>query len=203
MAATLFRESFATEPSMPDKLNVLALCGSLRRESLNRAALRAAEALAPDAGLAIDVASIADVPPCDEDVYAKGFPPSVERLRGQIRAADALLFVTPEYNYSMPGVLKNAIDWGSRPWGKNSWTGKPGAVLGTSPGAIGTAIAQQHLRTVMAYLDVALLGQPEMFIKHDASKINEKGAIISDDMRKFLQSFVDRYTAWVQHQLGR
>ena len=95
-------------------------------------------------------------------------------------------------------MLKNAIDWGSRPWGHSAWGGKPGAVIGTSVGAIGTAIAQSHLRDVLAYLDVPLLGQPEMFIKHDATRIDASGKIVSEETRKFLQGFVDRYVAWVK-----
>ncbi|RAA45812.1 NADPH-dependent FMN reductase, partial [Burkholderia multivorans] len=92
----------------------------------------------------------------------------------------------------------NALDWGSRPWGSNSWAGKPGAVLGTSPGATGTALAQQHLRNVLSYLDVKLLGQPEMFIKHDPTRIDDEGKIVNEDTRKFLQGFVDRYADWVR-----
>jgi chromate reductase len=95
-------------------------------------------------------------------------------------------------------VLKNAIDWGSRPWGHSAWGGKPGAVIGTSVGAIGTAIAQSHLRCVCAYLDIPLLGQPEMFIKHDATRIDASGKIVSEDTRKYLQGFVDKYVAWVK-----
>jgi chromate reductase len=110
--------------------------------------------------------------------------------------------VTPEYNRSIPGVLKNALDWGSRPWGTNSWAGKPGAVLGTSPGATGTALAQQHLRNVLAYLDVTMLGQPEMFIKHSADQIDDTGNIVNDGTRKFLQKYVDRYEAWVKQHVS-
>jgi len=180
---------------------IAVVVGSLRKDSFNRQLAHAVTSLAT-ADFSFDFVDIGVLPLYSQD-YDPDFPVVARKFKQQIEAADALLFVTAEYNRSMPGVLKNAIDWGSRPWGKNSWSGKPGAVLGTSPGAIGTAIAQQHLRTVMAYLDVALLGQPEMFIKHDASKINEKGEIIDGDMRKFLQAFVDCYTAWVQHQLGR
>jgi chromate reductase len=113
-----------------------------------------------------------------------------------------LLFVTPEYNRSIPGVLKNALDWGSRPWGNNSWGGKPGAVGGTSLGATGTALSQQHLRNVLAYLDVATLGQPEMFIKHNAAAIDSGGNILNDHTRKYLQTFVDRYRGWVKWHAG-
>lgn len=180
---------------------IAVIVGSLRKDSFNRQLARAVTSLAP-ADFSFDFVDIGVLPLYSQD-YDADFPEVARKFKQQIEAADALLVVTPEYNRSMPGVLKNAIDWGSRPWGKNSWSGKPGAVLGTSLGATGTALAQQHLRNVMAYLDVALLGQPEMFIKHDASKIDEKGEIIDDDMRNFLQLFVDRYAAWVHHQLGR
>lgn len=180
---------------------IAVVVGSLRKDSFNRQLAHAVTSLAP-ADFSFYFLDIGVLPLYSQE-YDANFPEVARKFKQQIEAADALLFVTPEYNRSMPGVLKNAIDWGSRPWGQNSWSGKPGAVLGTSPGAIGTALAQQHLRTVMAYLDVPLLGQPEMFIKHDASKISDKGEIINDDMRKFLQSFVDRYAAWVQRQLGR
>ncbi|WP_196762086.1 NADPH-dependent FMN reductase, partial [Burkholderia mallei] len=101
------------------------------------------------------------------------------------------------YERTRVSVLKDAHEWVSRPWGCNSWSGKPAAVLGTSPGAIGTALAQQHLRNVLAYLDVPTLGQPEMFIKHDASKIDAQGNIVNEDTRKFLQGFVERYAVWL------
>jgi chromate reductase len=196
MVAT-FRESFATEPSMPDKLNVLALCGSLRRESLNRAALRAAEALAPDAGLAIDVASIADVPPYDEDVYAKGFPPPVERLRGQIRAADALLFVTPEYNYSMPGVLKNAIDWVSRP-PDQPFAGKPAAIMGASPSMFGSARAQYHLRQTLVFLDVLPINKPEVMIASAHERFDAEGRLTHAPTRDLIGKLLAALAAWTR-----
>ena len=180
---------------------IAVVVGSLRKESFNRQLARAVTSLAPS-DISFDFVDIGVRPLYNQDDDAD-FPEVGRKFKQQIEAADALLFVTPEYNRSMPGVLKNAIDWGSRPWGTNSWKGKPGAVLGTSPSPLGAAIAQQHLRTVLACLDVALLALPEMFIKHDAGKINEKGEIIADDMRKFLQSFIDRYVAWIQLQLGR
>ena len=180
---------------------IAVVVGSLRKESFNLQLARAVTSLAPS-DISFDFVDIGVRPLYNQDDDAD-FPEVGRKFKQQIEAADALLFVTPEYNRSMPGVLKNAIDWGSRPWGTNSWKGKPGAVLGTSPSPLGAAIAQQHLRTVLACLDVALLALPEMFIKHDAGKINEKGEIIADDMRKFLQSFIDRYVAWIQLQLGR
>jgi chromate reductase, NAD(P)H dehydrogenase (quinone) len=180
---------------------IAVVVGSLRKGSFNRQLAHAVTSLAP-ADFSFEFLEIGTLPLYSQD-YDADYPEVARQFKQQIEAADALLFVTPEYNRSMPGVLKNAIDWGSRPWGKNSWSGKPGAVLGTSLGVIGTALAQQHLRNVLAYLDVAVLGQPEMFIKHDGSKIDENGDIVDDDMRTFLQAFVDRYAGWVKHQLGR
>ena len=180
---------------------IAVVVGSLRKDSFNRQLARAVISLAP-ADFAFDFVDIGALPLYCQD-YDADFPDVASRFKQQIESSDALLFVTPEYNRSIPGVLKNALDWGSRPWGKSSWSGKPGAVLGTSPGATGTALAQQHLRNVLAYLDVALLGQPEMFIKHDASKIGESGAILDESTRKFLQTFVDRHTGWVKRQIAR
>ncbi|KVH74878.1 NADPH-dependent FMN reductase [Burkholderia ubonensis] len=179
---------------------IAVIVGSLRRGSWNRALARAVVSLAPG-DLAFEFVEIGELPLYSQD-YDADFPEVAKRFKQAIEAADGLLFVTPEYNRSIPGVLKNAIDWGSRPWGANSWAGKPGAVLGTSPGATGTALSQQHLRNVLAYLDVATLGQPEMFIKHDPTRIDDEGRIVSDDTRKFLQGFVDRYAAWVRLNKG-
>ncbi len=135
--------------------------------------------------------------------FDSDYPAEGQRLKQQIEAADALLLVTPEYNRSVPGVLKNALDIGSRPWGTNSFAGKPGAVIGASIGATGTALAQQHLRNIMAYLDVGLLAQPEVFIQFkDDSLIDAQGKIGNDSMQKFLQGFVDRYAAWVRAHVG-
>ena len=180
---------------------IAVVIGSLRKDSFNRQLAHAVTSLAP-ADFTFDYVDIGVLPLYSQD-YDADYPEVARRFKQQIESADGFLFVTPEYNRSMPGVLKNALDWGSRPWGTNSWRGKPGAVLGTSVGATGTALAQQHLRNVLAYLDVALLGQPEIFIKHDASRINEKGEIVDEDTRKFLQGFMDTYVAWIKHQLGR
>jgi chromate reductase len=187
------------ETEMAYKIAVVV--GSLRKDSFNRQLAHAVTSLAP-ADFTFEYLDIGVLPLYSQE-YDADYPEVARRFKQQIEAVDALLFVTPEYNRSIPGGLKNALDWGSRPWGTNSWRGKPGAVLGTSVGATGTALSQQHLRNVLAYLDVPLLGQPEMFIKHDPSRINEKGEIVSEDTRKFLQGFVDTYVAWVKHQLGR
>src|SRR5215468_3679831 len=133
-------------------IKVLGICGSLRKGSFNRMALRVAQELAP-AGMKVDVADISGFPLYNEDVRAQGFPPPVQTFRDQIAAADALLFVTPEYNYSMAGVLKNAIDWGSRP-PDQPFDGKPVAIMGASMGLGGTGRAQYHLRQSCVYLNM-------------------------------------------------
>src|SRR5271167_2054766 len=145
-----------------DTISVLGICGSLRRASYNMAALRAAIALKP-AGMSVTVADISQIPPYNEDVRAEGFPPPVETLRRQIAAADALLFVTPEYNYSMPGVLKNAIDWASRP-PDQPFAGKPVAIMGAGAGMAGTARAQYDLRRCCVFLDMHPINKPEVLI---------------------------------------
>ena len=176
--------------------HIAVVVGSLRRESFNRQLAQAVTSLAPS-DFTFEFIDIGSLPLYSQE-YDADYPEAGKQLKQRIEAADALLFVTPEYNRSIPGVLKNAIDWGSRPWGTNSWRNKPGAVIGTSVGATGSALAQQHLRNVLAYLDVPTLGQPEVFIKHDPAVINEKGEILNDGTRKFLQTFVDRYVAWVK-----
>jgi len=145
---------------------------------------------------------IDDLPLYNQDFDAD-YPAACKRLKQQVEAANALLFVTPEYNRSIPGVLKNALDIGSRPWGTNSFAGKPGAVIGASIGATGSALAQQHLRNVLAYLDVPLLGQPEVFIKFTDGLIDAEGNIGNEGTRKFVQGFVDRYAAWLRTLLPR
>jgi len=183
-------------------IKVAVLVGSLRKDSFNRRLARAVEKLAPDE-MAFEHVDIGGLPLYDQDFDAD-YPAPCQRLKQQIEAADALLFVTPEYNRSMPGVLKNAIDIASRPWGTNSFAGKPGAVIGASIGATGSALAQQHLRNVLAYLDVPLLGQPEVFVQFkDDGPVNAQGDITVDSTRKFLQGFVDRYVQWVHTQLKR
>jgi len=183
-------------------IKVAMLVGSLRKDSFNRRLARAVEKLAPGE-LAFEHVEIGGLPLYDQD-FDGSYPTSCQQLKQQIEAADALLFVTPEYNRSVPGVLKNAIDIASRPWGTNSFAGKPGAVIGASIGATGSALAQQHLRNVLAYLDVPLLGQPEVFVQFkDDGPVDPSGEITVESTRKFLQGFVDRYVQWVHTILKR
>lgn len=178
------------------KTRVAVFVGSLRKDSFNRKLAKAVEKLAP-ADFEFAHIRIDNLPLYNQDFDAD-YPAEPARLKKDVEAADALLFVTPEYNRAIPGVLKNAIDIASRPWGTNSFAGKPAGMLGISVGAIGTALAQQHLRNVLAYLDVPTLGQPEVFMQMKDGLIDDDGNIGSDDTRKFLQDFVDRYVAWVE-----
>ena len=139
------------EEQVADQINVLGFAGSLRQGSYNKMALRAAIELAP-AGMTIETFDLAPIEPYNEDVKQRGFPPPVQEFREKIRAADALLIVTPEYNYSIPGVLKNAIDWASRP-PEQPFNGKPIAIMGVSPGRLGSARAQYHLRQCFVFLN--------------------------------------------------
>src|SRR5688500_9040563 len=178
-----------------DQYQIAVVVGSLRRDSYNRQLANAVMKLAPPEFSFHDL-RIDDLPLYNQD--DDGRPAEqVKRLKREITAASGLLFVTAEYNRSLPGVLKNAIDHASRPYGQNAWAGKPAGVLGVSVGAIGTAVAQQHLRGVLAYLDVPTLGQPEAFIQAKEGLFDASGNIGADS-RKFLQEWMDRYVAWVR-----
>lgn len=173
---------------------IAVLVGSLRRESLNR---RLAQAIVHLAGNALEFTfvEIGDLPLYNQD-DDNSPSPAVVRLRDRIRQSDGVLFVTPEYNRSVPGVLKNAIDHGSRPYGQSVWAGKRAGVIGASVGSIGTALAQQHLRNILAYLDMPTLGQPEAFI-HAKEGFFDSDGQIGEGARAFVQSWVDAYIAWV------
>ncbi|HQY87180.1 MAG TPA: NAD(P)H-dependent oxidoreductase [Tepidisphaeraceae bacterium] len=175
---------------------VAVIVGSIRKDSIN---LRLAKAIEKLAGseFKFNYIKIDDLPLYTQE-FDSNFPANCARLKKEIESADALLFVTPEYNRSMPGVLKNAIDIASRPWGTNSFAGKPGAVCGASPGAAGTAMAQQHLRNVLAYLDVPTLGAPEVFLQFKDDAISADGTISNDKTKEFLNGFVKKYVAWVK-----
>jgi chromate reductase len=182
-------------------IKVATFIGSLRQGSINRRLARAVAQLAPDE-VVFEPVRLDDLPLYDQD-RDEDYPVEGRRLKQAVEAADALLFVTPEYNRSIPGVLKNALDLGSRPWGTHSFKGKPGAVIGASIGATGSALAQQHLRNVLAYLDVVLLSQPEVFVQFkDDGPIDADGNITNDSTRKFLQGFVVRYVDWVRLHLA-
>ena len=174
---------------------ITVLVGSLRRDSFNRKLADALAKLAPS-NFTFKQAQISDLPLYNQDDDGQQAP-SVLRLKSEINMANGLLFVTPEYNRSLPGVLKNAIDHASRPYGQSAWAGKPAGVLGVSVGAIGTALAQQHLRNVLAYLDVTTMGQPEAFIHAKDDLFGPDGSI-GVGSQKFLQVWMDHYVAWVK-----
>lgn len=177
------------------QLNIAVIIGSLRRDSFNAKLATAIAKLAPP-DVTFKQSQISDLPLYNQDHDANQAP-QVRRLKAEIAAAQGLLFVTPEYNRSVPGVLKNAIDHASRPYGQSAFSGKPAGVLGVSVGAIGTALAQQHLRNTLAYLDCPTLGQPEAFIQAKESLFDADGSIGSAS-RQFLQGWVDQYVAWVR-----
>ncbi len=177
-----------------NQYRIAAVVGSLRKDSLNRKLATALAKLAP-AEFSFHPVRIDDLPLYDQDddnVQAE----SVKRLKQDIVSAQGLLFVTPEYNRSIPGVLKNAIDHASRPYGQSVWAGKPAGVLGVSIGANGTAMAQQHLRNILAYLDVPTLGQPEAFVQMRDGLFDADGNI-GETSRDFLQNWMEHYVAWV------
>ncbi|KAF1045275.1 NADPH-dependent FMN reductase [Xylophilus sp.] len=178
------------------QIKVAVFVGSLRKDSLNRQLALAIAGLAP-ADFTFEHVRIDDLPLYNQDDDGNQAP-AVKRLKTEVSAAQALLFVTPEYNRSVPGVLKNAIDHGSRPYGQSVWGGKPAGVLGISIGTIGTALAQQHLRNVLAYLDVPTLGQPEVFLQNKEGLLDAHGRIGNDGTRQFLQTWVDKYAAFVK-----
>jgi len=174
---------------------IAVIVGSIRKDSLNQKLADALAKLAPPE-FSFSKVRIDDLPLYNQDDDGQPVA-AVTRLRKEVAAADGLLFLTPEYNRSIPGVLKNAIDHASRPWGQSVWTGKPAGVLGISVGAIGTALAQQHLRNILAYLDVPTLGQPEVFLQGKEGLFEADGNIGADS-RAFLQGWVDRYVSWVK-----
>lgn len=174
---------------------VAIIVGSIRKDSINLKLAKALETLVP-AGFECEFVRIDDLPVYNQDLDQSP-PEPVVRVKAQIAAANALLFVTPEHNRSLPAALKNVLDWVSRPYGKNLWAGKPAGIAGASIGAIGTAVAQAHLRSVLGYLDVPTLGQPEVYIHFTQGLIDEHGNISNEPTKRFLQTFMDRYAAWI------
>ena len=177
---------------------VAVVVGSLRKDSFNRAVAMAIARLAP-ADFSFKEVSIASLPPYNQDADGREDAATLA-FRQEIAAADAVLFATPEYNRSMPGVLKNALDQGSRPYGKSVWAGKPAAVIGVTPGLMGTALAQQHLKNVLSFLNMPTLCQPEVFLQYKEGLLDANGNI-GQANRGFLQNFMDAYVTWVKRHL--
>src|SRR6187431_981918 len=170
--------------------------GSLRKESINRKLANALIKLGPT-DFNFKELKIGDLPLYNQD-DDKAQASVVQRLKSELRAVDAVMFVTAEYNRSIPGVLKNALDHASRPYGQSAWAGKPAGIIGASIGAIGTAVAQSHLRTILAYLDMPTLGQPEAYIQIKDGFFDEAGNVSNAETRKFLHAWMDKYATWVK-----
>jgi chromate reductase len=185
---------------MAEPYNVATLVGSLREGSLNRKAARAIEKLAPPS-LRFEEIEIGRLPLYNQDLEQDP-PREWTEFRDRVRRADAVLFVTPEYNRSVPGVLKNAIDVGSRPYGHSVWSGKPAAVVSVSPGGIGGFGANHHLRQSLVFLDMPVLQQPEAYIGHATDLFDEQGGVKNEGTEKFLRGFADAFAAWVKTVRG-
>jgi chromate reductase len=181
---------------MAQPLDVVAFSGSLRAGSYNTALLRAAQELAPST-LKITHLSIADVPLFNQDLETS-MPESVKNIKAAVKAADAVLFVTPEYNYSVPGVLKNAIDWTSRPYGDNSFEGKAVGIMSASGGMLGGARAQYHLRQCFVFLNGFVMNRPEAMVPFSKQKFDENGTLTDEETRKKVADFLVSFEAWIR-----
>ena len=169
-------------------IEILGIVGSLRTGSFNHLALKAAQELVPD-GAVLDLIDLNGIPVFNQD-DEMAVPAAVREFKRRIMAANAILFATPEYNYSIPGALKNAIDWASRPYGDSAWQGKPAAILGASPGHLGTARAQYHLRQVLVALDMSVVNQPEVMISNAAQRFDQDGKLTDELTRKSIQKLL-------------
>jgi chromate reductase len=171
-----------------DEMIILGIVGSLRKDSYNRFALKAAQELVPD-GTVLSLAELHGIPVFNQDTEM-ALPAAVLEFKRWILAADAILFATPEYNYSVSGVLKNAIDWASRPYGESAWTGKPAAMMGASTGNLGTARAQYHLRQILVTLDMPVVNQPEVMIGNAAQRFDQDGRLTDEPTRRYIQKLL-------------
>ena len=185
---------------MAEIIKILSIAGSLRKGSFNQAALRAAAELVPDRAK-IAIYDIDGFPGFNQDMDQDP-PAKVKEFKQRIRDADAVLFSSPEYNYSIPGVLKNAIDWASRPYGDSAWDGKPAAIMGVSPGNIGTARMQYHLRQVMVFLNMFPLNRPEVMIGNADEKFDENGILTDEKTKEFIRKMLVSLVEWA-HQLAK
>ena len=181
---------------MNKPIRILGIAGSLRKTSYNRGALRAATELVPE-GASIEIFELDGIPGFNQD-EEQNPPERVAELKRKIRESDAILFVTPEYNYSIPGVLKNAIDWASRPYGDSAWNGKPAAIMGASVGGIATARAQYHLRQMMVFLNMFPINQPEVMIGTAGDKFDAEGNLTDETTREFIRQLLQNLTDWTR-----
>jgi chromate reductase len=182
---------------MAARTRILGIPGSLRRFSYNLGLLQAARAVTPD-GMAIEITSLAAIPFYNADVEAEGDPPAVQSLKEQIAAADGLLFATPEYNHLLPGVLKNAIDWASRPPARNALRHKPAAIMGASPGLFGTARAQLALRQVLTTTECYVLPAPQVLVTEARDRFDETGGLTDESIRERIRALLEAFAEWIE-----
>jgi chromate reductase, NAD(P)H dehydrogenase (quinone) len=187
---------------MSEKRDVAVIVGSLRKGSFNRLTARACMEVAPE-NLALEIVEIGDLPLYNQDLDAPEPPPAWTAFRQRIKQAQALLFVTPEYNRSIPAPLKNAIDVGSRPYGQSAWQGKPAGVISVAPGALGAFGANHHLRQTFVFLDIHAMAQPEAYISGAAKLFDESGKLTNESTREFLGKFMTAFGRWIDTHLGR
>ena len=181
---------------MSSPLTILGIAGSLRQQSFNRALLRAAQQFTP-ADATIETFELDDIPGFNQDDESSP-PAKVAELKQRVRSADAILFVTPEYNYSVPGVLKNAIDWASRPYGDSAWNGKPVAIMGASVGALGTARAQYHLRQMFVFLNMHPVNQPEVMLSQAHKHFDAEGKLTDEHAQKLIRQLLEELVSWTR-----
>jgi chromate reductase len=181
---------------MSEQFRILGIAGSLRKESFNRSVLRAATQLVPQ-DASIDVFELDGIPGFNQD-EEQNPPAKIANLKKRVRESDAILFVTPEYNYSVPGVLKNAIDWASRPYGDSAWNGKPAAMMGASIGAMGTARAQYHLRQMMVFLNMYPINQPEVMIANAPKGFDADGNLTDETSKELIRQLLQNLVNWAQ-----
>jgi chromate reductase len=186
---------------MPAARSVAVIVGSLRKESLNRKLAKALIPMAPES-LKLEIVEIGLLPFYNAD-YETDPPTIVREFKQRLESFDAVLFVTPEYNRGVPGVLKNAIDVGSRPSGKSSWSRKPAAIISVSPGAIGAFGANHHLRQSFVFLDMPALQQPEAYIGGAAKLFDDSGMLVNDSTREFLQKFLQTFALWIERNAAK
>ena len=181
---------------MDKQLLILGFAGSLRKGSYNKALLRAAAELLPDEAR-LEIFDLEGIPLFNQELESH-MPEKVKEFKDRLRAADAVLIATPEHNYSVPGVLKNAIDWASRPYGDNSFEGKPAALMSASTGMLGGARAQYHLRQILVFLDMRPINRPEVFVTFAAQKIDEQGNLTDETTRKIIKQLLETLVVWTK-----
>lgn len=181
---------------MSEVIRIAGIAGSLRKGSYNKSALQVARKFVPD-GSTLDILDLEGIPGFNQDLE-QAFPPTAREFKSKVKAADAILIVTPEYNYSVPGVLKNAIDWASRPYGDSAWNGKPIAIMGASPGMLGTARAQYHLRQMLVFLNMFPLNQPEVMIANASEKFDEQGNLKDPQTEQKIKELLEALVEWTR-----